>query len=375
EADFYKKLDDEVIATKKPVEIEEIKETTIGKISLLSVKFPLLDNENDVFGVSGISTDITERANYQQKLIEAKQIAEEARKDAEEAKSMEEQFLANMSHEIRTPMNGIQGMTNLLLETELNGQQKEFATIIKRSVNNLLVIINDILDFSKIKAGKLTIEQADFSLQEVLDNIKAMFDHRVKKKELQFIFEADKTIPEVLVGDPFRLNQIIVNLVGNAIKFTEKGFVKIKISVLEKVGKQILLRFDVQDSGIGIASNEIGNIFESFTQANTSTTRLYGGTGLGLAISKKLAEMQGGKIWVESEKGVGSTFSFQIPYTINDSTTKPVPHLIGEVDYTQFFKDKQCLVVEDNEVNQKLIHYVLTKVGIKVAVANHGKEA
>ncbi len=374
-ADFYKTLDDKVIATKQPLEIEEVRDTTIGRLSFLSVKFPLLDSDNDVFGISGISTDITERVNYQQQLIDAMQNAEEAKKNAEDAKNMEEQFLANMSHEIRTPMNGIQGMTNLLLDSPLNEQQKEFATIIKRSVNNLLVIINDILDFSKIKAGKLTLETADFNLAEIINNIHSMFAHRIQKKGLKMVVEVNENIPKVLIGDPYRLNQILVNLVGNAIKFTESGFIKVGIDVVETSNQKVTLAFTVADSGIGIHEEAIDHIFESFTQANNSTSRLYGGTGLGLAICKRLVQMLGGDIWVKSTLGEGSTFGFHIPYEFNNEATVVTTHIMGEVDYSTLFHGRRCLVVEDNEVNQKLINYVLKKVGMVVDVANHGKEA
>ena len=223
-ADHYKLLDDEVMRTGKSLEIEEVVEHDGRRVHLLSIKFPLLDNNGRQIGIGGIATDITERVNYQQQLIAAT-------REAHKAKEMQELFLANMSHEIRTPMNGIQGMTDLLLDTALTGQQKEFARIIKRSVNNLLVIINDILDFSKIKAGKLAIEKIDFRLKDVLDNVKGIFDHRVKKKALLLQVTTDPAIPDTLRGDPYRLNQVLINLIGNAVKFTEQGSVNVHVAL------------------------------------------------------------------------------------------------------------------------------------------------
>ena len=209
------------------MELEEIIEMPDGKHNILIIKFPLLDAQNKVYGISGIGTDITERVRYQEQLIQAKKIAEDAKK-------LQEQFLANMSHEIRTPMNGIQGMTDLLLETQLNDEQNDFATTIKRSSDNLLVIINDILDFSKIQAGKLTIEKIDFKLNEVVENIRAIFKHRIHEKGLTLELNVDEAVPATLNGDPYRLNQILVNLVGNAIKFTHSGGINISISIQKK---------------------------------------------------------------------------------------------------------------------------------------------
>lgn len=363
-----KAIEEKIIQTKKPVEIEELRETTKGQINLLSSKFPLLDKENNVIGISGISTEITEKINYQKQLIAAKQ-------DAENAKMLQEQFLANMSHEIRTPMNGIQGMINLLLETPLNTQQKEFAVIVKRSVNNLLVIINDILDFSKIKAGKLTIEKIEFDCMEILDNIQAMFAHRLKKKGLILNLNVEKDVPSILIGDPYRLNQILVNLVGNAIKFTESGNVTIDVSIKTKSTKDVVIVFSVKDTGVGIAEENINSIFGDFAQATADTARKYGGTGLGLTISKQLAQLQGGTISVQSKSGVGSDFSFEIPYDYKENTNnKSISHSI-EFDYATAFSGRRFLVAEDNEVNQKVISYVLEKVGITVDIAANGSEA
>lgn len=363
-----REIEEKIIETKRPVEIEELRDSTKGPIDLLSIKFPLLDNDNNVIGICGISTEITEKIIYQKQLIAAKQ-------DAENAKMLQEQFLANMSHEIRTPMNGIQGMINLLLETQLDSQQKEFAVIVKRSVNNLLVIINDILDFSKIKAGKLTIEKIEFDCREILNNIEAMFAHRVAKKGISLSVNIEKYVPVKLIGDPYRLNQILVNLIGNAIKFTESGEVVIDITVKNKNEKKVVILFTIRDSGVGIAAENIGKLFENFSQATADTARKYGGTGLGLTISKQLTQLQGGTIAVKSELGVGSEFSFELPYGYGtDEKNEHIDYSI-EFDYQSAFSGKRFLVAEDNEVNQKLICYVLEKVGITVDITSNGSEA
>jgi len=369
QATIYSETDKQVIETKQPFESVEILTKNDLELTIFKTKFPLLDHNNKVFGIGGIATDITERSNNHKQLIIAKQ-------EAEEAKKMQEQFLANMSHEIRTPINGIQGMTNLLLETSLNEQQSEFANIIKRSVNNLLVIINDILDFSKIKSGKLTIEKIDFQLEEIVQNAKAIFAHRLKKKGLQLNVIVDENVPTVLSGDPYRLNQILINLLGNAIKFTEHGGVEILVKLRNQTTNQIEVFFSVTDTGIGIPEDKLADIFESFTQASYDTTRRYGGTGLGLAISKQLVELQNGDIYVSSTEGKGSVFSFYIPYGYSQhpQKTQPVVHT-SESDFKDALQNKQFLVVEDNEVNQKLITYVLNKIGGIITIANNGKEA
>lgn len=360
-ADHYKRLDDEVISTRKPVETEEWIFGPEGRKNLLVIKFPLIDHRRKIFGISGIATDITDRVLYQQKLIEA-------RKNAEEAKQLQEQFLANMSHEIRTPMNGIQGMTNLLMQTELNSQQKEFTGMIKRSVNNLLVIVNDILDFSKIKAGRLTIDKTAFSIREVLNNIKAQFEHEVSRKELQLLVEHDSNLPETVLGDPYRLNQVLVNIVGNAIKFTVSGEVRIKVEQLNQQGNKTDFLFTIADTGIGIPEDKTAVIFDAFTQAGPDIARNYGGAGLGLAICKGLVELQQGTIGVSNITGGGSVFSVSIPYEVQENTN-------DTTDGSLLLKGKNFLVVEDNEVNQKLVAYVLKKVGGAVDIAHNGRMA
>ena len=365
----FKYTDDEVMRTLKPVQLEEIIDMPDGKRNILIIKFPLMNEQNEIFGISGIATDISERVKYEEQLIEAKRIAEDAKK-------LQEQFLANMSHEIRTPMNGIQGMTDLLLETKLTEEQKDFATTIKRSSDNLLVIINDILDFSKIQAGKLTIEKIDFKLNEVTDNLKAIFRNRIQDKGLVFKFNIDEKIPSALIGDPFRLNQILVNLIGNAIKFTHEGSVNVNINIQNKNDEKIILGFSISDTGIGIPTDKINAIFESFTQASIETTRKYGGTGLGLAITKQLLEMQGGTISVDSKINTGTIFTFLIPYGYNDAAPEVSNFKNSDVKNNRtLLKNRKFLVAEDNEVNQKVIRHVLQKAGGTLDIANNGLEA
>jgi PAS domain S-box-containing protein len=370
-AEHYKLLDEEVMRTGKSLEIEEVVEHDGRRVHLLSIKFPLLDNNGRQIGIGGIATDITERVNYQQQLIAAT-------REAHKAKEMQELFLANMSHEIRTPMNGIQGMTDLLLDTSLTDQQKEFARIIKRSVNNLLVIINDILDFSKIKAGKLTIEKIDFRLKDVLDNVKGIFDHRVKKKGLLLEVTTDPDIPDSLRGDPYRLNQIMINLIGNAVKFTEKGSVKVHVALQEKKEDTVSLHFSVVDTGIGIPESSLPYIFEHFSQGGRDISRRYGGTGLGLAISHRLLQLQGGSILVKSAEGVGSEFSFGLSYEydLTEDANAPVVSATAILtDYSHCLAGKRFLVAEDNEVNQQLVEHVLRRGGGEVQLAGNGELA
>jgi signal transduction histidine kinase len=315
-----------------------------------------------------LNKDISQRKKAQEQL-------EIAIREAQEAKQMQEQFLANMSHEIRTPMNGIKGMTDLLLSTTLSDKQHELAGIIKSSVNNLLVIVGDILDFSKIKAGKLNIEKITFRLEDVLGNATAIFDHRLKKKRLSLETTIDPAIPDRLIGDPHRLNQILINLLGNAIKFTDQGQIQIQVTLREQTESEVLLSFTVRDTGIGILPDSLPHIFESFAQGGRDTSRLYGGTGLGLTICKQLLHLQGGDITVTSAIGKGSAFHFHLPYGVSNETAADRPATETIYDYSKLLAGKRFLVAEDNEINQKLIDYVLRKAGGTVEMFNNGAEA
>jgi PAS domain S-box-containing protein len=370
-ADHYQRLDDEVMRTGKSLEIEEVVDSAGKEVHLLSMKFPLLDSNGRQIGIGGIATDITERVQYQQQLIAAT-------REAQKAKEMQELFLANMSHEIRTPMNGIQGMTDLLLDTSLSDQQKEFARIIKRSVNNLLVIINDILDFSKIKAGKLSIEKIDFRLKDVLDNVSGIFGHRMKKKGLALEVTIDPAIPDSLKGDPYRLNQVLINLIGNALKFTEAGSIRVQVTLQQRTDEEVRLLFSVTDTGIGIPAANLPHIFDHFSQGGIDITRRFGGTGLGLAISHRLLQLQGGSISVKSAEGAGSVFGFELPYGYDPSAEAGSPATAASpvlADYSQCLAGKRFLVAEDNVVNQQLIDHVLRKGGGQVQLTSNGEEA
>jgi signal transduction histidine kinase len=315
-----------------------------------------------------INRDITRRKKTQEQLVRAIE-------EAQEAKHMQEQFLANMSHEIRTPMNGIKGMTDLLMGTPLSEKQQELTGIIKSSVNNLLVIINDILDFSKIKAGKLNIEKINFSVREVLGNASAIFEHRLKKKGLLLRTDLSPEIPALLNGDPHRLTQVLTNLIGNAIKFTDHGHIHIQVDLQNRVGDQCLLAFSIADTGIGISPDSLPAIFDSFSQAGQDISRRYGGTGLGLTICKQLLNLQGGDISVTSIAGKGSIFSFYLPYGYSNQLQTDNVASVPIHDYSNLLVGKSFLVAEDNEINQKLIDYVLRKAGGDVELVNNGAEA
>jgi signal transduction histidine kinase len=321
-----------------------------------------------VFILIKINSDINRRKRVQERL-------ELAIREAEEAKQMQEQFLANMSHEIRTPMNGIKGMTDLLLSTALSTKQHELAEVIKRSVNNLLVIVGDILDFSKIKAGKLNIEKITFSINDVLNNATAIFEHRVKKKRLELITHIDTAIPQWLTGDPHRLNQVLINLIGNAIKFTDQGHIRVDVTLRHQTENEVTLAFAIADTGIGIPEASLPHIFDSFAQGSRETSRLYGGTGLGLTICKQLLQLQGGEITVTSAIGKGASFQFYLPFGISENAASDRNTAETNHDYSKLLAGKRFLVAEDNEINQKLIDYVLRKAGGTVEMFSNGAEA
>ncbi|MFC1881979.1 response regulator [Thermodesulfobacteriota bacterium] len=293
---------------------------------------------------------------------------DEARSEAEDATKAKSEFLANMSHEIRTPMNAIMGMAHLALKTDLSAKQYDYLKKVDISAKSLLGIINDILDFSKIEAGKMDMEAVDFQLEDTLDNISTLVGIKTQEKGLELLFKTDPAVPRALVGDPLRLGQILINLSNNAVKFTDAGEIVVATELVKQDKAQVTLKFSVHDTGIGMTAEQAAKLFQPFAQADSSTTRKYGGTGLGLTISKRLAEMMGGKIWVESNPGQGSTFSFTANLGLGKEKAKkrfkPASELRG----------MQVLVVDDNATSRIILQEMLESFSFEVSLASSGEE-
>ncbi len=325
----------------------------------------LLD-EPSIKGIILNAREISERKKVEEELIKTKNEAIQASK----AKS---EFLSNMSHEIRTPMNAIVSLTNLLLEKKFDKETTEYHLTISKSVNNLLVIINDILDFSKIEMGKVYLEKIDFNLHEKIKETYDFFKHKAENKNIELTLEISDEVPQMVNGDPYRLNQILVNLVGNAIKFTPRGSVKIRVKTSKSNNEFFPLVISVQDTGIGIPENKIDSIFESFTQANNDISRTFGGTGLGLAITKKLVQLQNGKIAVKSIPNVGTIFTIEIFYA-KSQTPFIKQHQISDTE-NKNLHGLRILIVEDNKINQFVVKQIVNKWNTNITIVSNGREA
>jgi PAS domain S-box-containing protein len=357
-----------------------------GGIRLLEViEVPIFDEHQKVIGVGGVAHDITERKQMDASLKERveelggtrramlnmMEDIREAREKADEANKAKGDFLANMSHEIRTPMNAVIGMTHLALKTDLTPKQHNYLTKIQSSANSLLGIINDILDFSKIEAGKLDMETADFNLDEVLDNLANLITVKAhEKEELEVLFATAASVLRSLVGDPLRLGQVLINLANNAVKFTDSGEIVVSTELIKQDDdkNEVNLKFSVRDSGIGMTEEQMARLFQSFSQADTSTTRKYGGTGLGLAISKRLVEMMNGEIWVKSQAGQGSTFCFTATFGRSRAQEKK------QQAPPQDLRGMKTLVVYDNATSRQILQEMLGSFSFRVTLAASGKE-
>jgi signal transduction histidine kinase len=357
-------------------------DTLLGVLEIASFR-PLTPREqtllDELLPVVALSLEVLQRNLRTEELLgqtreQARQLETQAselvaaRRKAEEATEMKSMFLANMSHEIRTPMNAIIGLSHLALKTPLSAKQRDYVSKVHNAGTSLLGVINDILDFSKIEAGRLDLESTDFRLDDVIGSVTTLTAQKAHDKGLEFLAHVAPAIPEHLLGDPLRLGQILTNLVNNAVKFTERGEIRLNIELIERTGEKVQLQCSVRDTGIGMTPEQSAKLFQPFTQADMSTTRTHGGTGLGLTICRRLVDLMGGTIWLESEPGAGTTFHFTVWLAVGSATgaRRIVPEKLARL---------RVLVVDDNAAAREILQEPLSAVAGRVDAVGSGKEA
>ena len=363
----YLRMEASVIETGQALyDIEEEMEHNKRKRWVNSNIAPIRNAENMIVGLIGISWDITERKLHEEELKQSKELAEAGTMAKNE-------FIASISHEFRTPMNGILGLSEILKNSTLSAEQTELLNGIISSAENLLVLLNDVLDFSAIEAGKLEMDNQPFMLDRVMEDVSLFTNLKAEEKSISFSISVDEKVPNLLIGDSQRLRQILINLTNNAIKFTEKGKIDVLITRIGQSDNKATLRFEVTDTGIGIPEEALGSLFRVFSRLKQNRSRLIAGTGLGLSICKKLTDLMGGMIGVESTPGKGSMFWFSLPFTLSN-LQKNQPQQDMPIKEAGFSK-KSVLVAEDNPINQRIVNFQLKKMGFEVDVADDGQQA